>query len=141
LIVELESVDRLISHDSDCIASWTHFPYPNMKSECKIPQPRFQSQFLVTVRASGCPSSLVERCLGSRAQNIPIPTNKPTIIGCITCTPVFEAIAPVMKGNAADPACPRLAVKPIGVKSAQGLKVGRRNQMTYLRRRCEVPVG
>jgi hypothetical protein len=51
-----------------------------------------------------------------------------------------------MKGKAADPACPKLAVKPIGVEDQhRGFNLRERKcprvaKMTYLRRRCEVPV-
>lgn len=68
------------------------------------------------------------------------------MIGCMTCTPTFEATAPVMKGNAADPACPKLAVKPINVKNQHnGFKSSEKERfgrikMIYLRHRCEVPV-
>lgn len=34
------------------------------------------------------------------------------MMGWSTCTPAFDAMDPVRNGNAADPACPRLAVNP-----------------------------
>ena len=50
---------------------------------------------------------------GIMAQNTPIPTTRPIIIGGNTCTPTCDATAPVKNGNAADPAEPRLAQNPI----------------------------
>lgn len=41
-----------------------------------------------------------------------MPISKPIIIGWRTSTPAREAIAPVKNGNAAQPADPKLAVKP-----------------------------
>jgi hypothetical protein len=41
-----------------------------------------------------------------------MPTSKVIIIGCRASTPAREAIAPVRKGNIAQPMDPKLAVNP-----------------------------
>lgn len=50
--------------------------------------------------------------LGNITHNPAIPANNPTNTGCSTPTPLLAAIAPVINGNAADPACPIVAEKP-----------------------------
>jgi hypothetical protein len=47
------------------------------------------------------------------AHKIAIPASKATIMGCNTFTPDLEAMAPVRKGKAADPACPTVAANPM----------------------------
>ena len=49
---------------------------------------------------------------GSKAHITNMPPRRPHMIGCKTITPLAEATAPVRKGNAAEPACPKLDEKP-----------------------------
>lgn len=50
--------------------------------------------------------------LGRSNHKAAIPASNPTSIGCNTLTPALAAIAPVMNGKAADPACPIVAENP-----------------------------
>lgn len=50
--------------------------------------------------------------LGMRAHMMNMPARSPTITGCKTMTPTLEAMAPVRKGKAADPAWPKLDENP-----------------------------
>ncbi len=55
---------------------------------------------------------------GSKAHITNMPPRRPHMIGCKTITPLEEATAPVRKGNAAEPACPKLEEKPKSRMSA-----------------------